>query len=506
MVKRAVKTYVITAAQACAAPNSNFLTGLEYCTEQMNAELKILPMIGKSAAEDWVEENFHRRIREHRLEYDKFKINNNVQIEQFNIRPYAIEPLTGLYRFAQRETTLIFASPKQHWRPVAHSNKKHPKFLVTTGACTQPNYVTTDSKSAERRRLGDIARRDHVYGAMIIEVEDEEIFHMRPIRANSEGKFVDLGVMYDGKETSESKLEAMVLGDYHMGWTDPQVRNTTLEIIKEMKPERLILHDFFDGHSVSHHIEQRYIEYKLIQQADRGHQYLERELKEGTDELLLLSELMEGRKIYIAPSNHHEFLHRYLNECRFTKDPPNARFGFILAGYFAEKDYNNPVEAGYNMVAPKKKLPKNIIFLRRDQDFKVRGYQLGSHGDKGPGLGYASMNSKENDWGKSITGHVHKAQIMRNTYTVGAMLPLSPYYMRGSPTDFSHSHAFLWDNGTVQLINIIDGKWRADPPSEPPVYRVMRKPIEACPPERLNQTIKELEEHPTQLPFSMTDE
>lgn len=504
MAKKAVNLYVITAAQACAVPNHNFLTGLESYAEQKNGELTILPMIGKSAAEDWTEENFHRRIREHGLEYNQFRINNNIQIEQFNVRPYAIEPLTGLNRFAQRETTLVFASPKQHWKPVAHSNKKHPKFLVTTGACTQPNYVTTDSTSAERRRLGDIARRDHVYGALIVEVEDDEIFHMRPIRADGEGKFVDLGIMYNGKKTSQSKLEAMVLGDYHMGWTDQQVRDTTLEIIKEMRPERLIIHDFFDGHSVSHHIEQRFIEYKLIQQKDKDHHILERELKEGCEELLLLSELMEGRKIYVVPSNHHEFLHRYLNEGRFMQDPTNARFGFILAGYFAEQDYNNPVEAGYKLVAPRKRLPRNIVFLRRDQDFKVRGYQLGAHGDKGPGLGYASLNSKENDWGKSITGHVHKAQILRNTYTVGTMLPLNPYYMRGHPSDFSHSHAFLWDNGAVQLINIIEGKWRTDPPKNPPFFSVLEGSADGYSPELLEKIAKdEASLKKGQIPFTI---
>jgi hypothetical protein len=71
------------------------------------------------------------------------------------------------------------------------------------------------------------------------------------------------------------------------------------------------------------------------------------------------------------------------------------------------------------------------------------------------------MTTKENDFGKSITGHVHQAQILRDTYTVGTnSLPLTPYYMRGYPTASSHTHAMLWDNGTVQLINEIGGKFR----------------------------------------------
>ena len=115
------------------------------------------------------------------------------------------------------------------------------------------------------------------------------------------------------------------------------------------------------------------------------------------------------------------------------------------------------MEAGFRKIG---KVPDNIIFLRRDEDLKIRGFQLGAHGDKGPGDGRGSITTKENDWGKSISGHCHKAQILRNTYTVGTMLPLTPYYMRGWLNDSSHTHGLLWDTGTVQLVNIIDGKYR----------------------------------------------
>ena len=92
-------------------------------------------MIGNSAKEDV--DKLHRLFKDHYdIEEGKRKLNNNIQVEQFNVRPYQIDPLVGLNRFAQRETTLVFASPKQRLKPVAHSNHKYPKFLVTTGACT----------------------------------------------------------------------------------------------------------------------------------------------------------------------------------------------------------------------------------------------------------------------------------------------------------------------------------------------------------------------------------
>lgn len=449
------RKYLITSAQACASPHSHFIEGLEHYCRNEDAELIILPMIGQSAKEDL--DQLNPVFGNFDVEYGERKLNNNIQIKQFNIRPYQIDPIIGLSRFAQRETTLLFASPKQRLKPIAHSNNKFPKFLVTTGACTRPNYATGKDVSAERRRLGNISKRDHVYGSIVIEVESGEKFHMRNLRADSNGKFVDFGIKYDGKELAKSTLEALVLGDYHMGKTEEETRQANFDMIGRYHPKRLVLHDFFDGHSVNHHMNKQFIEQRILQQFDSEHHILEKEFTDCYNELIELSKRMDGRKVYLVASNHHEFLNRYLNEGRFMEDVINARFGFKLAGYMAKKDYNNPVEAGIKMIG---KVPKNIIFLRRDEDLKVRGYQLGSHGDKGPGGGRGSMTSKENDWGKSITGHVHKAQILRDTYTVGTCLPLNMFYMRGQPSDWSHTNAFLWDTGTVQMVNIIDGKYK----------------------------------------------
>lgn len=162
-------------------------------------------------------------------------------------------------------------------------------------------------------------------------------------------------------------------------------------------------------------------------------------------------------EVVVVMSNHHEFLWRWLNEGRFMKDTRNMRFALRLATHMAERDENDPVEFGIRMMG---KLPKNIKFLKRTDDYKVRGYQLGAHGDKGVGLGYGSMNSKENDFGQSISGHVHKAQTQRRTHTVGTMLPLDMYYMRGNPSDWSNSHAVIYPNGAVQHLIFNRGDYR----------------------------------------------
>ena len=101
--------YIITSAQAYATPHKNFLDGLERYAEKHNAKIVILPMIGNCAKQDV--DGLAKRLYDYEI-VDNKRLNRNIQIQQFNIRPYQIDPITGLQRFAQRETSLIFASPK----------------------------------------------------------------------------------------------------------------------------------------------------------------------------------------------------------------------------------------------------------------------------------------------------------------------------------------------------------------------------------------------------------
>lgn len=449
------KNYIITSAQAFAKPNHKFLDTLENYVERAEAELIVLPMIGSSASEDLVEKNFDKRVRDYGLLYDSITLNENIGIEQFNVRPYQIDPITGLQRFVQRERSLIFASPKQRWKYIPHSNSKMPKALITTGAATKPNYATSLDKSAERRRLGNIALRDHEYGAIVVEVIDEKKYHWRNIDSQINGKFSDLGIEYDGKNIKKVRPLAMICGDWHTGYTDKKIRKETLRMIECYKPEKIILHDFFDGHSVSHHMQKKLISHLIIEGVDKGNLSLEEELLLCGKELEKISEIMDDGIIYIPESNHLEFLDRYLDEGRFVKDPINARIAFKMASAYA--DGKNPVEEGIKLVYG---IPDNVIFLTRWDDLKIKGYQLASHGDMGPDGGRGSIKSKEHDFGKSITGHVHKSEKLRQTYTVGTMLPFDMFYIKGNPIAWSHSHAFIYSTG-VQMVNIIDGEHKA---------------------------------------------
>ena len=437
------KNYLVTAAQFNSPVHRNFLRGLESYASDIDAELLVLTM----------RERIHDDIFPRGLEGavvvpegGTFRLNSKVHADNYHIRPQQIDPVTGLARFTQSDVTTLFASPKQRLKVVPNSNNRLPKILMTTGAVTKPNY---------RRgfRISDIARRDHVYGAVIVELENNVGYHFRQLQANSRGHFVDLGRRYEGDGgVKDASLEAMVLGDLHVGEHDPKVIKATYEMITELQPKRVVLHDFFNGHSVNHHDDNN-----LVARARRfgnGQYLLEQELSEAADFLKELVDVSNGAEIVIVASNHDEFLNRYLQEGRFVKEPHNIVMASrLLPEYIAGE---NPVKKGVEMFYD---IPDNVQFLDRDQDYKVRGWQLGAHGDKGGNGSRGSIRQRENSYGKSITAHSHSPEIQRNTWVVGTSTHLDLDYLSG-PSGWMNTHALLYDTGKTQLVNIINGRWR----------------------------------------------
>ncbi len=235
-------------------------------------------------------------------------------------------------------------------------------------------------------------------------------------------------------------------------------------MILDFKPKRVVLHDFFDAHSVNHHYDDHLISQKIREGADKGFLSLDEELKACYNELLVLVDYLEKAnpekrsEILIVYSNHDPMmLERYLDEGKFVKDPLNLRKSLELALAFA--DGKNPVEEG---IRAHGKLPKNIRFLRKEEDYKVLGYQLAAHGHFGPNGRRGNAKTNEADFGRAILGHTHQAEILRYTYIVGTSTDLVLPYSSG-PSASTNTNALLWETGTVQLVNIINGYYsRAD--------------------------------------------
>ena len=117
--------------------------------------------------------------------------------------------------------------------------------MMTTGSVTEPHYPDT--------KTGYLAAREHKYGAVIVDVIDDVFYLPRHLVANGNGEVHDMGEKFTSNHVIESSVEALVMGDTHVGFQCPQTQKATEEQIKEFKPNYLVFHDLLDSYSMNHH-------------------------------------------------------------------------------------------------------------------------------------------------------------------------------------------------------------------------------------------------------------
>lgn len=456
--------YLVTTAQACATPHKGMVQAMENYARRHNAKIIILPTFGKHGQEDWT--IIHPDLKKFTVLYEDLALNKNLYLRQFNVRPQAIDPSTGLERFVQQDQSAIFASPKQRLRFIPHSNHKMPKALMTTGAVTHPRYASGEDTAMERRRLGGIAKRDHIYGFVVVSILSSTRYLFRHVRVSHRGHFSDMGITYmpDGSIV-HAEVDAFVAGDWHAGNQDRSAVKSTLQQIEFFNPNSLILHDFFDGYSINPHSPKEWITGHIAPYTEESSHSLEQECLLCVRELQMLAKAMKGKPIYLVDSNHHDFLKRWLNAGLFMKDAQNARIGIEMARAFLHGQ--DPWKTGmeYALAHTGKKteaaegIPSNVVFLDPDEGLRMWGWELANHGHKGSGGSRPNINQIERSFGKSFTAHSHTAQMLRNALVVGTQQPLKVPYMKGSPSNWTHTNGVLYKYGQPQLITSIDGKW-----------------------------------------------
>lgn len=440
------RRYFLTSAIPGQSANTEFLkTVLKYC-DHKQAALVILGMRGVKKHGKYSLEEYPDELRKYSDYFVKeYMFNSNLKAWEANLLPQMINPLTGLDRFAD-EHSLIVASPKQHMRVVPGEQGNIPHTLHTTGVITNPDtYNLSD-------RQGRFALKDHIIGGLIVEVEDDKIFHIRQVQADSNNGFYDLAEYFCGNKVEKVTSEVLVMGDYHAGFHDDSAVNSWKEVVKYTKPKYILFHDLFDGYSISHHHEEN----TIVQISRPEHlNTLKKELDIMSKELKDWSESFPNSELIIVRSNHDEHVDRYLTKGKFLReDRFNAVLAFELYGYLSER--KNPLEEYVNKYHGKL---SNVRWLRRGEQLTIEGVKLGYHGDKGANgsrLGPELLKK----FGDCVVGHSHSPLILGKAWRVGTTSLLQRDYNIGEASSWLHTSCLIYKWGLKTLINSIDGKWK----------------------------------------------
>jgi len=441
-------TFIITTAVNNKKIHEGFLNSLETFKKERDALIIIQPCEDVIKRESSFSFELDPRLKDCEFAFKDLYLNNNILLSSIKVSAKQINPLTGLQRLAQAKGSMILASPKQYLEFIANSNTKLPRALMTTGAITVSDYSTDFYMSQRTSYLADF---DHLVGAIIVEIEDGDIFHFRQIQAEEDGSFIDLGVKYspNGK-ISEVTESVCVFGDTHVGSHDLEVDQCLAEITDKANCKEIIVHDIFDCRFNNHHDQTKKATRAQITMA--GKSSMMYEAKITAEWLNLWSNRVDN--ITIVKSNHDEALERYIDEGRWKDDAENLYYAVDLVKKFIEKK-----DVLKHLIVEMVGIdsPDSVKWLDRDEDYIVYGVENGAHGDKGANGSKGSMRGIEKAYHKATVGHSHTAGIWRQVYQVGTSTTLKLSYNSG-PSSWTQTMCIQYPNGSRQLINIIRTK------------------------------------------------
>jgi hypothetical protein len=450
-VSKGTKRFIITWAQNNTPVHSGFFLNIEAYAKHINADIHVIAgryknptSLSEEKTEDfWVDEVVPY------LDANRHNIHRYLSImSDVKIQPTATNPMSGLQGMSGINSC-IFGSPKVQMEmiPVLEGNK--PKMMITTGAATQINY--TDSKSGKKGEF------HHTLGFAIVEIKDNETFFVRQVTADDKtGAFTDLCFnVKSGKVNKINEISAIVLGDIHYGHHDEAILSKTFDMMKQLKPEHVVLHDVFDGNSISHHeMKDPFMQYaKEIE----GTNSVENEINAM---LGGLESFKNFKNVVIVRSNHDDFLDRWLKNEDWKKQPTSKNslvymeYSAMLLKQYAKDRYD---VKGVIPELINKKFPK-FITLGRNASYKVKNWELGQHGDVGSNGSRGSLLQFRKLNTKIVVGHYHSPGRKDGALAVGTSTKMRVGYNIG-PSSWLQSHVIIHQDGKAQHINFINGEY-----------------------------------------------
>lgn len=347
------------------------------------------------------------------------------------VQPTASMPLSGFNGLTGFDSCIL-GHTRVHMQTLPILEGYPRKIIATTGAVTKPDY--TDTKAGKKGEF------HHTYGFVFIELDGTQ-FHMRQIQVEDDGTFYDL--IYKVKDGSVSTYNesplGVVFGDLHIGEHDPKAVASSFRIVDELGAEKIVLHDIFNGHSISHH--EKRDPFQLLRREQDGTWSLKSEIKQMTKWI----SKYDKYKFVVVRSNHDDFLDRWLMNEDWRKN--NNRFEYLK--------YSNILAKGK---APKGIIPyilekkfDNVTALGINDSYRIGDFECGMHGHIGANGSKGSPTQFKNLNTKTIMGHSHSPVRIDGFLSVGTLTHLRVGYNVG-PSAWAHANIVIYPNGKASHV------------------------------------------------------
>lgn len=435
------KYFAITWAQNATPVHKDFLENVKAYLEFLGGSLHVI--LGRyknptSVFTDIAHEEWATEI----LPYSTAKrssVKNYEVLSNIRIQPTAVYPLSGTALSNMTgDACGVVGHPKVHFEPCPVLMGKPAKYLMTTGSCTLKNY--TDSKA------GAAGEFDHCIGFLLLEVDSDGEVHPRQIVADSDtGSFYDLLYHVSGGEVTrvQKKIPGIVLGDIHAAKMCPNSWVAAKNLLDYFQPSQVVLHDVFDGESISHHRKKDFV--GRFRDFESGRSDLGTEIELTMD---YIKEILEYNPVIVA-ANHNDWLDRWLNSNDWRQDLQNAKYYADLLKIALSSPEGH--EAFASLVLSR--FEDKVEVVMREDSYTIEGVEVGQHGDIGIHGSRGNIKQYKKLGSKVVVGDYHKGCRLGGVIGVGVTAKLRQGYNKGASA-WNHAHCIIHPGGKRQLIII----------------------------------------------------
>ena len=479
-----IKRYILTSAQNNTHVHEELLLNLEALADYYNAEIivgtytynqnqygKLSVKKGTDKPEEkelWYDPAITEYIKDYRIELGK----GLVWAGEYNALPTNVNPLAGLESYTGRKSA-IFPHAKLALRSIPTMQGEGVKLNYTTGTVTQRNYI--------QKREGVIAEFHHIYGALLVEVDENGHWWVRQLNQDEgTGTLQDLNILVkDGAIVSkEERVEAITHGDLHGTMADPEAVKLALDMVDTLVPNYQFLHDVMEGAAVNPHERKAGATHERYYTWLRGYANLQVELADTAGLLEIFNRPF--CETVVVDSNHDDaWIKRWLREYDYRKDPPNTEVFLKLQAHLYDEIRNGVTDeqARARVSNPKMVRDINMLeyalyevgglqslfnFLGADESFLTcdKKIENGMHGHFGPAGKFGNPLELSKMGRKANTAHTHSTGIYNGLYVAGTLSKLRWDYTKG-PSSWTQSSVVTYPNGKRTIVTFYNGKWRA---------------------------------------------
>ena len=464
-VSRDRRRFVLTSAQNNTLVHPGFWQALQVYAAHHGSEILISRFaynkkgwgrVTKADADLWYDPEIAGYISDESLELAP----GLIWCGELDIMPTATDPLGGLDSYTKAASGIV-PNAKRAYKSLATMKHEPARFMQTTGAVTQRNYID--------RKAGQVASFHHVFGATVVEVDQDGTFFVRELNADDSGSFYDLEEHYSPTGVTNARVEAITWGDFHSEKADAVVDQACFggpgSILDTLRPREQHVHDLADFTARNHHnIGDPYFRAEMLA---RGEDLVEADMAVCAAKLARINR--DWCTTVVVESNHDEALKRWLREADGHLDAANARYWhYWNYRIFQAIERRESLFVFEHAVREKLERPlPGVRFLRIDDTWVIcaehgGGIQCALHGHLGPNGSRGGEKAFRMLGIRVNLAHRHAPGIFQGSYTAGVSGAMDMGYNRG-PSSWSQTHIITYANGKRSLLTMNGGRWRGEP-------------------------------------------